>query len=401
MAKSTYSNAQQIDFFHSDNSHLKAVFALNINKEKKISSAKRATSQSSFLEFFAGSGLVAESFKGIFTPIWANDICPKKKAVYAANHGSEHFHLASITEVKGVNLPTAALAWASFPCQDLSLAGLAQGIHGLRSGLVWEWLRVMDEMPQRPPLLVAENVIGLLSASSGEHYRQLHTALAKRGYQVGAMVIDAIRWLPHSRPRVFVVAVESNLAIPKELTSFTPNWLHPESVRKAAAGLDNWIWWAMPEPPPRQLTLTDIIEWNAPFADPETEARNLQLISSKNLNLLRHTPKNKKLAAPGYKRTRAGKQVLELRFDDVAGCLRTPQGGSSRQTLVIHRNGELHSRLLTIRETARLMGAPDTYQIPGTYNEGYKAMGDGVATPVARWLATKLLSPLLETYHAS
>jgi hypothetical protein len=50
----------------------------------------------------------------------------------------------------------------------------------------------------------------------------------------------------------------------------------------------------MPEPPPRQLTLRDIIEWNAPFADPETEERNLQLISSKSLNLLRHTPKNKK-----------------------------------------------------------------------------------------------------------
>ena len=401
MAKSTYSNAQQTDIFHSENSNLKVVFALNINKKKKISSAKKVISQNSFLEFFAGSGLVAESFKGIFKPIWANDICPKKKAVYVANHGSDHFHLASITEVKGKNLPTAALAWASFPCQDLSLAGLAQGIHGLRSGLVWEWLRVMDEMPQRPPLLVAENVTGLLSASGGEHYRHLHTALTKRGYQVGAMVIDAIRWLPHSRPRVFVVAVESNLAIPKELTHFTPTWLHPESVRKVAAGLENWVWWTMPEPPPRQLTLTDLIEWNTPFADPETEERNLRLISSKSLNLLRNTLKNKKFVAPGYKRTREGKQVLELRFDNVAGCLRTPQGGSSRQTLVIHNNGELHSRLLTIRETARLMGAPDTYQIPGTYNDGYKAMGDGVAAPVARWLATKLLSPLLEAYHES
>ena len=112
---------------------------------------------------------------------------------------------------------------------------------------------------------------------------------------------------------------------------------------------------------------------------PKTEERNLQLISSKSLNLLRNTPKNKKFVAPGYKRTSEGKQVLELRFDNVAGCLRTPQGGSSRQTLVIHNNGELHSRLLTIRETARLMGALILIKFQELYNDGYKAMGDGVA----------------------
>lgn len=109
-------------------------------------------------------------------------------------------------------------------------------------------------------------------------------------------------------------------------------------------------------------------------------------------------PKKQTFVAPGYKRTRAGKQVLELRFDNVAGCLRTPSGGSSRQILVIRKNGELRSRLLTVKETARLMGAPEEYKIPGSYNDGYKAMGDAVAFPVARWLAEKLLLPLADTY---
>lgn len=400
MAQGVHNNSIQTDIFQSNNYHLESIFAPEIGqKEKNFSLAeKKIINLNSFLEFFAGSGLVAESFKGIFRPIWANDICTKKKAVYVANHGSDHFYLASITEVKGENLPVAPLAWASFPCQDLSLAGHTQGIHGLRSGLVWEWLRVMDEMHRRPPVLVAENVVGLLSASGGAHYRALHNALTHRGYKVGAMVIDAIHWLPHSRPRVFVVAVEANAFIPKELSSITPTWLHPEIVCRVAKGLDHWIWWNMPKPPPRQLTLADIIEWSAPFADPKTEENNLRLISPKSLNLLRILPKNNVFVAPGYRRTRAGKQVLELRFDNIAGCLRTPQGGSSRQTLIIYDKGELHSRLLTIRETARLMGAPETYQIPGTYNDGYKAMGDGVAAPVARWLATNLLLPLLEDY---
>jgi len=215
-----------------------------------------------------------------------------------------------------------------------------------------------------------------------------------RGYIVGAMVLDAALWTPQSRPRVFVVAVDSTSPVPAGLTSFHPNWLHPESLRKAAMGLKNWVWWSMPQPPTRKKQLSDIVEWDAPFADPETEKRNISLIAPRHYALINALPKDKSFVAPGYKRTRSGKQVLELRFDQIAGCLRTPEGGSSRQILVIRSNGKLRSRLLTVRETARLMGAPETYKIPGSYNDGYKAMGDAVAAPVARWLGKKLLLPL-------
>lgn len=350
----------------------------------------------SFLEFFAGSGLVAQGLDGFFNPVWANDICVKKAAVYTANHGKDHFHLGSISDVRGTDLPEAPLAWASFPCQDLSLAGLTEGIHASRSGLVWEWLRIMDEMPSRPPILVAENVAGLVSAAGGEHYKVLHRALTKLGYVVGAMLLNAARWVPQSRPRIFVVAVDSNLDIPAELSDSSPNWLHTEAICKAAKGLDNWVWWSMPEPFPRKKKLSDVIEWDAPFAPQESDVRNLKLISPRHRKILDDIPDSQPFAAPGYKRTRSGQQVLELRFDDLSGCLRTPEGGSSRQIIVIKKDGELHSRLLTVREAARLMGTPETYKIPGSYNDGYKALGDAVAVPVAGWLAQHLLFPLVK-----
>ena len=353
----------------------------------------------SFLEFFAGSGLVAQGLKDHFCAAWANDICDKKAAVYTANHGAKHFHLGSIADVEGAALPNASLAWASFPCQDLSLAGLTEGIHGARSGLVWEWLRIIDEMPSRPPILVAENVAGLVSVAGGSHYRTLHEALSQLGYVVGAMLINAARWVPQSRPRVFVVAVQAESAIPPELVGIAPSWLHPDSVRKAVAGLDGWVWWNMPEPPARKQNLFDVIEWDATYADAKTDARNIALISPRHRELLNQLPKSKPFAAPGYKRTRSGKQVLELRFDDLAGCLRTPQGGSSRQVIIIKKNGKLKSRLLTVREAARLMGAPETYKIPGGYNDGYKAMGDAVAVPVVKWLAKHLLLPLVKAHE--
>ena len=352
----------------------------------------------SFLEFFAGSGLVAQGLKDHFRAAWANDICEKKAAVYMANHGAKHFHLGSIADIEGASLPNASLAWASFPCQDLSLAGLTEGIHGARSGLVWEWLRIIDEMPSRPPVLVAENVAGLVSAANGSHYRILHQALTRRGYTVGPMLIDAARWVPQSRQRIFIVAIDANLKIPAHLTSFTPNWLHTEAIRKAMLGLDGLVWWNMPEPPGRKQNLSDVVEWDAPFAATETDARNISLISPKHREILNQLPKSKPFAAPGYKRTRGGKQVLELRFDDLSGCLRTPRGGSSRQIVVIQKDGMLRSRLLTVREAARLMGAPETYKIPGSYNDGYMAMGDAVAVPVAHWLAQNLLLPLVNAH---
>lgn len=369
------------------------------DQSSQSSLPQRAKAKHAYLEFFAGSGLVAQGLKGVFKPIWANDIDGKKANVYSANHSKKHFHLGSIADVKGVDLPSATLAWASFPCQDLSLAGSAGGIHAKRSGLVWEWLRIIDEMGEdAPPVLVAENVLGLVSSAGGAHYRALHAALVGRGYRVGAMLLDAVRFLPQSRPRIFVVAVKEDLDIPPQLVSATPTWLHPEAIRKAARGLDNWVWWHMPEPPARKQSLSQVVEFDAEYALAESDQRNLSLISPKHVDLMKAIPHDRMIVAPGYKRTRNGKQVLELRFDEVAGCLRTPSGGSSRQLLVIRKDGKLQSRLLTVREAARLMGAPDNYKIPGSYNDGYKAMGDAVAVPVAKWLGLNLLLPLANTY---
>jgi DNA (cytosine-5)-methyltransferase 1 len=106
-----------------------------------------------------------------------------------------------------------------------------------------------------------------------------------------------------------------------------------------------------------------------------------------------------------YKRTRSDEngvraQRAEIRFDDVAGCLRTPVGGSSRQSIMIVEGNKIRSRLLSPREAARLMGLPDSYKLPTNYNEAYHLSGDGVAVPVVRHLAAHVLEPLLATKAA-
>ncbi len=100
-----------------------------------------------------------------------------------------------------------------------------------------------------------------------------------------------------------------------------------------------------------------------------------------------------------FRRTRIeqGRRVqrAELRFDGVAGCLRTPAGGSSRQLVVRVEGPKVQARLLTPREAARLMGLPDDYRLPPSAAAGLHVCGDGVAAPVVRYLAEHLLEPLL------
>ncbi len=357
------------------------------------SKAQRPEARPGFLEFFAGSGLVAEALKSHFAPIWANDICPKKAAVYEANHESP-IEVRSIEKVRGSELPPAPLAWASFPCQDLSLAGNMGGIDAARSGLVWEWLRVLDELPRLPNVVVAENVAGLVSAERGIHYRRLHEALVRRGYLVGALLLDASRWVPQSRPRVFVVGTQKNL-VSRDFLAEGPTWAHSAAIISVAVNLRGWVWWKLPLPHARTVTINDVVDWNAPPFDTARRAKTLALIPRHHKRRLRETPDTRVFT--GYKRTRDGQQCLEIRFDSTAGCLRTPEGGSSRQLLIIRTHERLDTRLLTVREAARLMGVRDTYKIPGSYNDGYKAMGDAVAVPVARHLARTLLSPLVQS----
>lgn len=345
------------------------------------------------LEFFAGSGLVAYGMKDLFSPVWSNDINDRKASVYRANFKSDHFVQADIKDIRGSQLPSAHLSWASFPCQDLSLAGNMKGIYAERSGLVWEWLRVMDEMSERPKVLALENVTGLLSANGGENYRSLHRALVERGYKCGAIAINSELFVPQSRPRVFVIAVQKEIHIPDHLISSGPNWLHNNAAISLGKQLDDWIWWSTEKPPKRELQLEDILDKDAVFDKDYV----LKLVPDRMMNEL---CSRDEAIATGYRRTRNGGQQLELRFDGIAGCLRTPAGGSSKQYIVVRKEGQNHARLLTVREAARLMGAPENYSLPGSYNDGYFAMGDAVVMPVITFLSKRFLMPLTEVaYH--
>lgn len=362
-----------------------------------------------FYEFFAGGGMARAGLGDGWQCLLANDICESKATAYSNNWGSDHLIVDDVYNVSVEQIPGHAdLAWASFPCQDLSLAGNGAGLKGERSGAFWGFWKVIRGLSQqgrKPRMVMLENVYGALTSHDGKDFQTIAKAICDEGYLLGAMVIDAVHFVPQSRPRLFILGIDKELAIPEQLLAPTPSpaW-HPASLIKAYNQLPprakkEWRWWNPPVPTQRLETLDDLIE-SKPQGVKWHSAEETQRI----LSMMTPVNRQKVLAAQGagrlkvgtlYKRTRNGIQRAEVRFDGISGCLRTPTGGSSRQTIMVVKGNSIKTRLLSPREAARLMGLPETFILPERYNDAYHLAGDGVVVPVVKHVAETLLAPTL------
>ena len=365
-----------------------------------------------FYEFFAGGGMVRAGLGAGWNCCFANDFDAGKASAYRANWGDRDLHVGDVHNLGTRDLPgRAELAWASFPCQDLSLAGRGDGLRGARSGTYHAFWDLMDGLvaEARPPTVVAvENVCGALTSSGGGDFARMVERFDAAGYRCGALVIDARAFLPQSRPRLFVIGLHRSVPADAERICGEPHGpFHPPSLRAAAENLPErlrreWVWWRVPTPRSPTRKLADLLECNPStgWHDRITTDRLLALMSPLNLAKLEAV---RSLGDGGvgcvYRRTRRDKQGrrrqrAEVRFDEISGCLRTPAGGSSRQTLLFVDADEVRSRLMSPRETARLMGLPEDYVLPANANAAYALTGDGVATPVVAHLARELFEPL-------
>ncbi len=345
---------------------------------------------------------------------FANELCPKKASAYQLNFGdSPELIVGDVADIRLDQLGgSPVLAWASFPCQDLSLAGAGKGLAGERSGTFWPFWRLMTGLQKQGrsvPIILLENVPGAITSNKGLDFQKILTEVASAGYRIGPMVVDAVHFIPQSRSRLFIVAAKSQLPIPNRIRQMWPDELwHPHALQRAYDSLpdeikQSWVWWRIPAPPPVSITLADLIEDCPQGVDwhrPEETRRLLSLMSDTNWQKVKQAQSfGKRVVGTVYRRTRpneAGVRVqrAEVRFDQISGCLRTPLGGSSRQTILLVEGKNVRSRLLSPKEAARLMGLPEKYKLPPRYNEAYHLVGDGLVVPVVTWLEKHLLRPL-------
>jgi DNA (cytosine-5)-methyltransferase 1 len=269
----------------------------------------------------------------------------------------------------------------------------------------------LKDEQRAPNIIVLENVVGAITSHEGRDFQAIIESLTQLGYYTGGLVVDGASFVPQSRPRLFIVATKTPKTRFSSLISDKPSsvW-HPKNLVKAHSALSDklkkkWVWWSIPIPPKRNKDLIDVIEENPTDVKELTNAevnRLISMMSDTNLDKLSQAKKANKLMAGGlYKRVRKQKsgeklQRAEIRFDGTAGCLRTPSGGSSRQTLILVKNEEVRARLISRREAARLMGVPESYKLPDRYNDAYHVFGDGLVVPAVSWIEQYLLRPIQE-----
>jgi DNA (cytosine-5)-methyltransferase 1 len=374
--------------------------------------------QRTFAEFFAGVGLMRMGLERRGWKIaFANDICQDKYEMYAAHFedADDHFVVEDIHKLSASEVPSVTLATASFPCNDLSLAGARAGLKGKQSSAFYGFVRVLREMERRRPRFVLlENVTGFLTSHSGTDFRQALLELNHLGYAVNPFVIDALHFVPQSRSRLFVVAElqskERASGSIEEKRQRNAEFFESETRPRALAEfifsnpVINWRLRNLPALPKSCKRLTSILE-DLPDDAPEwwNKKRSSYLLNQ--MSQRHRVIADKMINSVGwsfgtvFRRVREGGSMAELRVDGIAGCLRTPRGGSGRQILVKAGFGEFYARLLTPRECARLMGA-DNFIISGSLNQALFGFGDAVCVPVVEWIAENYLNPAMERHEA-
>jgi len=382
-----------------------------------------STEGKTFCEFFAGIGLVREGLSSSgWSCVYANDVDPKKKELYDKRFGSgDHFHLGDVWELEEVikKIPLSPfLATASFPCIDLSLAGHWRGFDGKHSSTFFGFAKALDTLAQRKPRLVMlENVTGFITSQGGKDFESAVQTLAKLGYWIDAFVLDAKSFVPQSRPRVFVIGLHESLDPPMAFRKSRLDWVADEwweTVDRAHKSIrppklvermrsielpTGWAAFDVPSPNGLRLDIAELID----LGEEQEWWGQAAVVKHHDMMNVRHRRMVDDMLSAGktfvgtiFRRKRTGKTRAEVRFDGMAGCLRTPKGGSAKQIIVALDKGKMRMRWMSAREYARLQGADDFPLVANTIQNLY-GFGDAVCVPVIRWIDEHVLTPIYES----
>jgi DNA (cytosine-5)-methyltransferase 1 len=353
------------------------------------------------VELFAGIGLVRLALRQAgWETVFANDNDPQKFQMYKDNFPQNGFDSRDVHDIPAKSIPTSALITASFPCNDLSVAGARRGLAGQQSSAFWGLIRILHQLRnRRPPIVLLENVVGFLTSHGGRDFQTALQALNELGYCCDAFVLDASWFVPQSRVRLFVVGklgIEQPNPTPPHISRFRPKALVDFITEHQNV---QWDIQSLPEIRIVRASLESILE-DLPESDPrwwnfDRAAYFMNQLSPRHLRIARFMISQPKVSyGTAFRRIRKGRSMAELRVDGLAGCLRTPRGGSGRQILFKAGKGRYQVRLLTPRECARLQGVPDeAYQITVRDNQALFGFGDAICVPVIKWIADNYLTP--------
>lgn len=339
-----------------------------------------------FGSLFAGIGGMDIAFERAgMTPAFNCEIDPKCQEILK-RHWPDVPQFGDITQFDGMPWRGKVdVICGGSPCQDFSVAGQRAGIEGARSGLFFEYARIIEEI--QPEWVVWENVPGVFSSNAGRDFAAILNTLDKLRYVGAWTVLDAQYFgLAQRRKRVFLVARLGAGGASEVL-------LEPEGV--------------CGDPPTRSREGTIASALSASGVGTYGGDEHHNLVVPRSVSL----------------RGREGGVAAEL-GDEVSCALRAAGGGSSKAhvlaySLAENQRGEvrlsdcssqlttgggkpgqgylaawippLAVRRLTPTECARLQGFPDNHLDGMSDTTKYKQLGNAVAVPVVSWIAKRLV----------
>jgi DNA (cytosine-5)-methyltransferase 1 len=343
------------------NDHMSTRADLDITRNRWFDLAPREDRPAAglrMIDLFAGVGGFRYAFERalgaecVFSSEW--DRFSQK--TYEANWGEQPH--GDITQISVDDIPDHDILTAGFPCQPFSIAGVSKrnslgykhGFeHPTQGTLFFNVQSIIGA--KRPRMFLLENVKNLLRHDKGRTFEViLQTLRDELGYHVDYKVLDARTLVPQHRERVFIVGF------------------------RTAADLKRFEWPVLDGP---DVALRSILD------DPEL-VDDKYTLSDKLWEYLQAYAAKHRAAGNGF-----GFGLTDL--DGVSRTLsaRYHKDGSE---ILVPQDGGRNPRRLTPKECTRLMGYPDDFQLPVSDTQAYRQMGNSVAVPVVRAVATQMVA---------
>jgi len=302
------------------------------------------------------------------------------------------------------------LICGGFPCQDLSVAGHRRGLDGSKSGLWYEFHRILEEC--RPQYCLVENVPGLFSSNKGRDMEVLVRGLEELGYQWQYRILDSQYFgVPQRRRRVFIVGYLGDGCAPQVLLESESLPWHPATSREEGQGSARDAGCSDEDSGREQVVarctgyakykMEDEMKASSPLRARHNEATDL-VVAFQPGNLTRKAGANPSSEVfPTLGAATLGDQAPHVATHQrVAPTLNSSGAGTSRPGGQGAEPGFYISsdapRRLTPRECERLQGFPDDWtRLDDTGNEmadgpRYRMMGNAVTVNVAEFIGAQL-----------
>lgn len=320
----------------------------------------------SFIDLFAGIGGIRRGIEDnggqcVYTSEWNKF----SQITYGANYADDdHEIVGDITQVDVADIPDHDLLVGGFPCQPFSLAGVSKKnslgrAHGFadptQGTLFFDIVRILKA--RRPAAFLLENVKNLRGHDGGRTFAIIEDKLRNElGYELHTMVIDGAHFVPQHRERILLVGF-------------------------AAPTTFSWSSLQLPAEPP---TMCSVLHRRGEPANPHDGDRYFDTVTGQVNAKYTLTPKLWEYLQNYAAKHRAAGNGFGYGLvgpDSVARTLSARYHKDGSEVLVDQGPGQ-RPRRLTPRECARLMGFPETFEIPVSDTQAYRQFGNSVVVPM-------------------